>query len=181
MLDFVGRAGAGFRGPLTSALYHDRDRAMFSDGLSEKLIAAAVTGALSFAFAWVLRGIDRNRSFKDKRVEHALSTIAHMSNYIESWRRLIAIACLQESRKLNKEEDKRMAGYITQRDEAKNILISNINTLPLFFKQPVVDEFSTFKKWDGSHSTKRLSELPSIKEWDEWLLKLSRILRSHIQ
>jgi hypothetical protein len=36
-----------------------------TDGLTDKLVAAIVAGVLLFAFAWVLRGIDRNKSFKD--------------------------------------------------------------------------------------------------------------------
>lgn len=140
-----------------------------------------VVVVLSFTAAWILRGIDRNRSFKDKRIEHAESTIIHLSKYIESWRRLIAIAMLQSARELTGEEKDRMVRYINQRDDAKNSLVSNINTLPLFFEDSVVNRFRTFKKWDGEQSTKRLSELPNIEEWEEWLRHLSEILRKHIQ
>ncbi len=152
-----------------------------TEGLTDKLIAAIVAGVLSFAFAWVLRGIDRNKSFKDKRIEHAQSTIIHLSQYIESWRRLIAIASLQINRELTEDENDRMCSYVTQRDGAKISLISNINTLPLFFNKKVVEEFYAFKEWDAGHSTKRLNELPVIDEWDNWLSRLSEVLHNHIK
>jgi hypothetical protein len=154
---------------------------MVTDGLNDKLIAAIVAGVLLFAFAWVLRGIDRNKSFKDKKIEHALPTVIHLSQYIESWRRLIAIASLQTNRKLTEDENDRMCRYVTQRDEAKISLISKINTLPLFFNKKLVDEFYAVKEWDANLSTKRRNKLPIIDEWVNWLFRLSEVLHNHIK
>lgn len=151
------------------------------ENLSDKLIPVILTGVVSFIFAWILRGIDRNRSFKDKRIEHAESTIVHFSKYVENWRKLITIAKLQLERELTTDEKDRMREYIRQRDDARNSLISNINTLPLFFEEVVVNKFKMFKKWDKEQSAKRLDELPTVEEWEEWLNCLAELLRKHIQ
>ncbi len=97
---------------------------------------------------------DKNRAFKDKRIEHAESTIINFSQYIESWKRLITIATLKIDRKLSKEEHDRMERYINARDDSKHLLIAQISTLPLFFDFRVISEFEKLPKWNKEQSTK---------------------------
>lgn len=153
---------------------------MFTGDLVAKIIIAIIAGGLSFGAAWILRGVDRSRAFKDKRIEHAESTITNFSQYIESWKRLITIATLQIERELSDEEKERMERYIKARDDSKHFLIAQISTLPLFFDFRVVSEFDKFKKWDNDQSVKRLNELPDIEEWEKWLRTLSVLLQKYI-
>jgi hypothetical protein len=160
---------------------HRMNFTVFTSDLGVKLVTAVVAGVISFAAAWILRGIDRNRAFKDKKIEHAEATITHFSHYIESWRRLINIAQLQSRRTLSEAEKERMERYVLERDESKHSLVSQISTLPLFFDTTVIKECELFKKWDSEQSTKRLNELPNIEEWERWQQKLSKVLQKHIQ
>ena len=149
--------------------------------LVEKWSVALIAGLVSFLAAWVLRGIDRNRYFKEQKVEHAKETITQLSFYIENWRRLMIISKLSLSRDLSEAEESRRDRYVENRDKARELLIANINMMPLFFEKKVFDQFHNFKRWDVEQSAKKIGDLPKIEDWEKWLLNLSDLLKRHIQ
>lgn len=143
-------------------------------------IAPLLAAFISFVFAWLIRGVDRDQRFRDKRLDHSQQTISHLSHYIENWRRLIAIAKLGQKKALTEDENSRLARYVSDRDDAKSKLVSCINMMPLFFTDEVTAEFDAFRKWDAKQSERRINELPDIREWEFWSRKLCTLLRRHI-
>ena len=50
----------------------------------------------------------------------------------------------------------------------------------MLFPDSVVLEARPFQKWDSDQSIKRLDELPEISEWEDWLDRLSVMLKKNI-
>ncbi|MGH1487650.1 MAG: hypothetical protein ACRBCI_15655 [Cellvibrionaceae bacterium] len=144
-------------------------------------VPVLIAGTGSFIIAWIIRGIDRNQAFKDKRIEHGKETIASMSAYIQNWQRLRSIAQLSHERALSEEEQTRLNRYVDDRDKAKETLVACINMMPLFFEQTVVKRFSDFYRWDQQQAANRINELAPISYWESWMAELSKLLRENIK
>lgn len=148
--------------------------------LLSKWAPTLLAGFISFFTAWLLKSIERNRYYKDKRVERADQTISNFSVYIENWKKLISISKLATKRELTENEQKRLERYISERDTAKHALSSHLATLSLYFDSDVIGVAKHFRDWDQEQSVKRINELPDISEWEEWLVSLSTYLKKHI-
>ena len=149
----------------------------FNDIFLNKWAPALIAGLISFSIAWIMKSVERSRYFKDKRIDKANHVISNFSCYIENWRKLRFIAQLMTERELTEEEEERLNRYVSSRDDAKHELISSLNTLSLFFSDKVIIEARAFQAWDSAQSIKRLDELPTISEWENWLYRLSEILK----
>jgi len=144
------------------------------------LSVTLVAGLISFMTAWTVKGFEHSRTYREKRVLRADETVSSLSIYIESWRRVIHISRLGRERDLSGEECQRLERYISERDSAKHRLSSCIATLPLYFNDSVVLIGRKFREWDRQQSTKRLHELPDIKDWEGWLERISIALKRHL-
>ncbi len=139
-----------------------------------------LAGLVSFATAWFFKSLERNKYYKDKRIERADQTISHFSVYIEYWRKLMLIAELAANRELTDNEAKRLERYVSERDEAKQELTACLATLSLYFGSDVIKVAKQFSDWDKDQASKRLDELPDISEWEDRLQRLSLILKRHV-
>lgn len=139
-----------------------------------------LAGLVSFATAWFFKSLERNKYYKDKRIERADQTISHFSVYIEYWRKLMLIAELAANRELSDNEAKRLERYVAERDEAKQELTACLATLSLYFGSDVIKVAKQFSDWDKEQAAKRLDELPDISEWEDCLQRLSLILKRHV-
>ncbi|WP_446812186.1 hypothetical protein ACH50O_23190 (plasmid) [Methylomonas sp. 2BW1-5-20] len=150
------------------------------ESVISKWAPTLLAGIISFFTAWFLKSIERDKYYKDKRLERADQTISNFSVYIENWKKLISIAKLAKDRELTENEQKRLERYISERDAAKHQLSSQLATLSLYFDKDVIDIAKQFRAWDQEQSIKRLDELPDYSEWEGWLNYLSVLLRKHI-
>ena len=150
------------------------------DILLNKWTPALLAGLISFATAWFFKSLERNKYYKDKRIERADQTISHFAVYIEYWRKLMLIAELAADRELTENEAKRLERYVAERDEAKQELTACLATLSLYFGSDVINVSKQFSDWDKEQASKRLDELPDISEWEDRLQRLSLSLKRHV-
>jgi len=145
------------------------------------LISVGVGGILVAYFAPRLqKRFERTKLYDRRKMELSEEIVDSFTLYVSGWRRLINVLNLQKTRDLSEVEAARKAGYIVQRDSARDKLIANLHLISLYASpafRSVADEFNS---WDTAQASKRLEELPPVEEWEHWRARIQSGLQSEM-
>jgi hypothetical protein len=110
----------------------------------------------------------RTKTLIERRFALIEAVATQFSAYITAWRRLIQIAILEAERPLTETESARMAGFVAQRNEARDALWASFARGQFYFTEQASDVIRVFTAWDEAQVAKPLADLPDIAEWRQW-------------
>lgn len=142
------------------------------------VITVIIGGALaSLLFPRWQNRAAQAKTFNERRFALMEEIADLFPRYIASWRRLMQISTLEQTRPLDEAETKRKMDFVAQRSEARDALCSALNRGQIYFSEDTWGIIQSFLIWDEGNTAKRLEDLPDVSEWRSWE---SRILRSSI-
>lgn len=119
----------------------------------------------SILFPKLQRSSQRTSQIEEKKIEIAEQIVQCFNRYIVSWRRLIQISTLEETRALIPEEVDRKMGFVTERNARRDDLLDKLKLCQLYFCTSSCAEIERFVDWDEQQSNKALADLPDLEAW----------------
>lgn len=146
------------------------------------LITVVVGGYMvSILFPRLQRRSQRGTQIEEKKVAIAEDIVQSFNRYIVSWRRLIQIAELGQSRELSDDECERLQQFVEDRKECRDGLMDNLRLCQLYFCDGLCSEVQRFIDWDERQAAKSLEELPSLDEWRAHEESLVGLIKNEIR
>jgi hypothetical protein len=125
---------------------------------------------------------EKGRLYDKRRLELLEKISESFPLYIVNWNRLIHIS-LHELKKgnLTPDETLRKQGFIENRNNTRDTLISSLNASRIYFSSRTECLIEEFYHWDNECSVMRIGDIPEINAWWTWEKKLLSAMKKEIE
>lgn len=139
----------------------------------ENWMPAVITGIFGIMIGLLVTlfeaGVSDNRFFLEKQATTADRVVLELSRYVENWRKITKLKSYvkENNRKPTSDEIDKLKIFVSKRDLARENLFSALDSLHLYFEHETSRIAQKFRDWDEIQSTKTMSKLPEIVEWQD--------------